>query len=657
MWQRLDERRRRTVSATDVVPIVRLAKGIRRVVLVFIKPTHYDDDGFPHRYWRGVLPSNSLAVMRALTHEALTQILHDGVPVEIHMLEDGVANHAAELRRLARRFPEDGTMLIVGMVAVQTAQFPRAADLINRWQRRGAVCVIGGFHVSGTISTMLDGISDTTRNDVPCPRVMPPEVQQLMNRGVVVFHGEAEKVWRIALADILNGNPQQLYRGGRPDIEYAPIPEYPDGYLRSFVTQARTLDTNRGCPFACSFCCIINVQGRISRSRSPAAIVRYVEALCLEHGRADFFFTDDNFARNPHWKEILDGLIALREQGLKIGFMIEADLASHKICGFLEKLAAAGCEQIFMGVESMNPANLADAHKLQNHVGDYAAFWARCHQLGIGVHAAYIIGFPHDTPDTIHQDVQALFEAGADQASFFIYTPIPGSEIHIRALCAGTPMDPDLSRYDSFHPCTSHPLMTREEWYASYFAAWRQFYSVENMVTALRRLRGTARSNMLMNYAWYHWAFAVEGTHPMIAGFYRFRDLHDRRSGAPALSFPRYLAEEVARHADYLGHFAAEFFRFQHVVFEIEHGQALRDRRDEFSGRLRGIGDWFRLTFAQRPSRQWLNNFWRAYGRKRWKLFVAPHWHLLMVPHAISEAVYGVRFIVMLPRLVRMTSI
>ncbi len=640
------------------VPPVRIVPSFQKLVVVLIKPTHDDDAGFPHRYWRGVLPSNSLAVMRALTEQAVGEILPNGFPVEIHMLEDGIARHAAQLRRLMKRFPEPGTKLVVGLVAVQTAQFPRAQVLITRWQQRGATCVIGGFHVSGSISTMLDGIHDATRRDVPCPHIMPPEVQALMDRGVVVFHGEAEDVWSTTLADILTDRQQQLCRGEKPGIWQAPMPKFPAKYFsRSFVTQMRTLDANRGCPFACSFCCIIQVQGRTSRFRSPDAIVRYVEELCAQQGRADFFFTDDNFARNPHWEQVLDGLITLRKRGCKISFMIEADLASYKIAGFLEKLATAGCEQIFMGVESMNPANLAGVRKFQNKPAQYAELWKGCHELGLAIHAGYIIGFPHDTPASIHADVQALFDAGADQASFFILTPIPGSEDHIRAYCAGTPMEADLSLYDSFHACMDHPLMSREEWYASYLAAWHQFYSVGNMVAALRRLRGTARTNMLMNYVWYRWAFAVEGTHPMIAGIYRYRDWHDRRPNAAPLSFPRYLVEEVARHFAYIGHLTAEFFRFQHVVFEIEYGQAMRDRRDEFSGRLHGISDWFRLTFARRPSRQWLNNFWQAYGRKRWKLLVSPHWHLLMVPHAVSEAVYSVRFITLLPRLIKMTSI
>lgn len=635
--------------------------GFQRLVVVLVKPTHYDDDGFPHRYWRGVLPSNSLAVIHSLTSEAVASQLPKGFPVEIHTLEDGIYRQARELAQLLDRFPEPGTKLIVGLVAVQTAQFPRACDLIDHWKARGATCVMGGFHVSGSIATMYDCIKDATRKDVPCPGIMPAEIQQLMDTGVIVFHGEAEANWRDALVDILAGHPQQLYRGGLPDLQAAPLPQYPQGYYRhNFVTEISTIDTGRGCPFACSFCSIINVQGRKSRYRDPAAILAQVKATCERNGKASFFFTDDDFARNPLWEQILDGLALLRTQGNRISFMVQVDHACGKIPRFIEKLALAGCNQMFIGVESMNPANLAQAHKHQNKVNEYRQLWQRCHDNGIAVHAGYIVGFSHDTPASVAQDVEKLFEDGADHASFFMLTPIPGSEDHVRAYAAGVQMDADLSRYDSFHAVVDHPLMSREEWFATYTKSWQQFYRVSNMIGALKRFSDReARLHLLRNYVWYRWSFATERTHPMIAGFYRFRDFSDRRPSAPRLSFARFLAQEVARHCRYLGRLVAEFYRFQQVVFETEFAPMLAEKHGEFSDRIQGVGDWLRLTFGKAMTRRWLNNFWTRYAHNKWQLLLNPfayHLHLMALPHAVSEVVLTVRFARMVPRLVRVTT-
>lgn len=638
-----------------------LAPGTKRVVVLLLKPTHYDDAGFPHRYLRAVLPSNSLAVMKTITERTLGSLLPSGIESEVHMLEDGILRHARQIERLERRFPEEGTTLVVGLVAVQTAQFPRACDLIRRWQARGAKCVIGGFHVSGSITTMLDGITDRQRPDVPCPRQMPAEIQEIMDGGAVVFHGEAEDVWSEALRDMIEGNAKPLYRGGQPDVSTAPLPEYEPSYFDgSFATVVRTVDTNRGCPFVCSFCTIINVQGRKSRYRDPAIIVAQVKDICERYGKSRFFFTDDNFARNPRWEELLDGLIALREAGHNIGFMVEADLACGKIRGFLEKLSRAGCGQIFMGVESMNSANLAEAHKRQNRVEEFAELWGRCHELGIIVHAGYIIGFSHDTPESVEKDVAMLHELGVDQASFFIKTPLPGSEDHARMVADGIEMDPDFSKCDSFHAVVDHPLMTRMEWFRAYERAWRQFYSLDNMVEAIRRLLSReSRLTLLRNYLWYRWSVITERTHPMIAGFYRIRPFHDRRPGAPHLAWWRYALQEIGRHARYGTRMVGEYYRFQYLVFESEYRPALARRHDEWRGQLRGIGDWIRLTFGRGISRRWLHGFWRDYASKRWHLLWNPlayRWHLLMLAIAVSEVVYAIRFAVMLPRLVRETS-
>ncbi len=628
-----------------------------RVAVVLIKPTHFDDAGFPYRYWRGVLPSNSLAAMNALTRASLMRLLPADVPFEVHTLEDGIQGQARQLRRLARRFPEPGTKLIVGLVAVQTAQFPRACDLIAQWQRLGATCAMGGFHVSGSISTLLDGIHDATRKDVPCPKTMPPEITALMERGVTVFHGEAEELWESVLEDLLHDRAQPLYRGGKPDLVSAPLPDYPESYFDgSFVTEMGTFDTGRGCPFACSFCSIINVQGRKSRYRAPAEIVAKVKETCKRRGVARFFFTDDNFARNPLWEELLDGLIELRRSGLTISFMVEADLACHKIPRFLEKLAAAGCTQIFMGVESMNPENLVDARKNQNKVSQYRLLWDRCHELGILVHAGYIVGFPHDTPESVKTDVEQLFQEGADQASFFILSPCPGSEDHVRAVVAGVPMDADLSRYDTFHPVVDHPRMTRQEWLDTYLRAWRQFYRVPNMSAAMRRCKNrTARFNLLRNYIWYRWSFATERTHPMIAGFYRFRPWRERRREAPPLSFVTYLGQEAWRHLRYGLRLVSEFYRFQQVVFEAEFAPILAEKRDEIGNHLQSLRGWTRLTFGRVASRQWLNRFWTEYGWRWYQVWRprAYRWHLRVPLYALTELVYTFRFAAMLSRIVR----
>src|SRR3989344_3974782 len=98
-----------TVASSGRPASAHLRDDIRKVVVIHIKPTSYDDDGFPYRFARAVLPSNSLAAVYALTKRALQEILPRGVASEIYGYEDGIKVHSEKLSELKNRFPEQGT--------------------------------------------------------------------------------------------------------------------------------------------------------------------------------------------------------------------------------------------------------------------------------------------------------------------------------------------------------------------------------------------------------------------------------------------------------------------------------------------------------------------------------------------------------------------
>jgi radical SAM superfamily enzyme YgiQ (UPF0313 family) len=153
---------------------------------------------------------------------------------------------------------------------------------------------------------------------------------------------------------------------------------------RVYLTAGATtsFDAGRGCPFACSFCTIINVQGRKSRRRSPEDIERIVR-VNVEQGLHSFFITDDNFARNKDWEPILDRLIHLREsERLKISFIIQVDTLCHKLPNFIEKSKRAGVKRVFIGLENINPDSLLGAKKRQNKIHRLPADAARVEAVG-----------------------------------------------------------------------------------------------------------------------------------------------------------------------------------------------------------------------------------------------------------------------------------
>src|SRR5690606_9020773 len=181
---------------------------------------------------------------------------------------------------------------MVMLVGVQSNQFPRALDIARPLRARGIQVGIGGFHVSGVIS-MLDGEDARFR-----------EAQAM---GISLFAGEAEGRLEDVLRDANNGALKPLYNfmNDRPGIEDTPVPFMPAGHVGKTAYNLTSFDAGRGCPYQCSFCTIINVQGRKSRRRSPDDIEKIVRAN-LAQGVYRFFITDDYFARNKDWEPIMD---------------------------------------------------------------------------------------------------------------------------------------------------------------------------------------------------------------------------------------------------------------------------------------------------------------------------------------------------------------
>ncbi|MCL5271256.1 MAG: radical SAM protein, partial [bacterium] len=228
--------------------------GIRKLHLILIRPSKYDDDGYVMRYVRGVLPSNTLATLAALTEEAAEAGELGDIEIEIRMMDEFVQK--IDPRRLARRFNRHGARPVVALCGVQTNQFPRAADLAREFRAAGLTVMMGGFHVSGSIAMSPGG-------------AIPPECQALIDAGVTLVKGEVEETWGDLLRDALHGRLKPFYDiTARPDLSRANIPVVDPKLMKRFAyPYMGTIDAGRGCPMNCSFCTIINVQGRKMRYR------------------------------------------------------------------------------------------------------------------------------------------------------------------------------------------------------------------------------------------------------------------------------------------------------------------------------------------------------------------------------------------------------
>jgi radical SAM superfamily enzyme YgiQ (UPF0313 family) len=490
--------------------------------IVLIKPSKYDDDGYVIRFWKGVLPSNTLNVLHGLTEEVKTSRVFGDLKIEIVTFDETAEK--LPVRKIIRWSRRRSTKLVVGLVGVQTNQFPRAFDLARQFRAAGIDVIIGGFHTSGTINMLSE---------------QEPDIQALVKESISIVSGEVEGNWAEILADTLHGRLKPIYSFAQDlqnliDIGEAPLPRISPKTMSHFAKPSfGTADTSRGCPFACSFCTIINVQGRKMRERSPESIAELLRRNYREHGVSFYFFTDDNFARKKLWRETFDEIIKLRNDGIKISFMMQVDLA-RKPKDFVRLAAEAGCTQVFIGMESVNPQNLTAEGKGQNKVEEYRDIINEWHDAGIVVHTGYIIGLPFDTKEQVPQDIRYLMDViQPDQASFFMMTPLPGSHDHREMKKRGEWMDPDFNKRDSFHATIQHPHMTADEWFQAYDDAWKSFYSMENMIKILSRWNHNPKVywNLMSLFFWYKNAAVIEREHPMIAGFFRLKDRRLRRPG------------------------------------------------------------------------------------------------------------------------------
>ena len=522
-------------SITEPTP----QRRFKKFRIVLIKPSKYDDDGYVIRFWKGVLPSNTLNVLQGLTEAVKESCVFGDLKLEIVTFDETA--ESLPVRRIIRWNRRFSTKLVVGLVGVQTNQFPRAFDLARQFRAAGIDVIIGGFHTSGTINMLSD---------------QEPDIQALVKESITVVSGEVEENWAEILADALHGRLKPIYSFAQDlqnlvDIGNAALPRISPKTMRHFAKRSfGTADTSRGCPFACSFCTIINVQGRKMRERSPQSIAALLRTNYRQHGVSFYFFTDDNFARKKLWRETFEEIIKLRQEGIKVAFMMQVDLA-RKPHDFVRLAAQAGCSQVFIGMESVNPQNLQAEGKGQNHVEEYQNIIKEWHDAGIVVHTGYIIGLPFDTQTQVHEDIRYLMDViQPDQASFFMLTPLPGSHDHREMKKRGEWMDPDFNKRDSFHATIEHPNMTSEEWTQVYEDAWKTFYGKENMIKILSRWSHNPKVywNLMSLFFWYKNAAVIEKEHPMIAGFFRLKERLSRRPGFAVDSLPVHLwmrAKEV----------------------------------------------------------------------------------------------------------------
>ncbi len=557
--KRLQLTAREAVGSDQSLP----AEPCRTIRVYFIKPSRYDEEGYVQFFRYGIQPNNTLTVLKAL-NESLSRRLtaERNVCLETVIWDeicDGVVSPQT-IVAIKEKAREDGVELLVGLAGVQSNQYPRGRDLGIQFVAQGITTMMGGFHVSGY-----------------------PESREFLNScGITTVVGEAETLWPQIIEDYLRGELKLNYsvvegiraKTGQDDImvpviSEAQLPDIDDRYLTRFFNPAMTtLDTSRGCPFTCSYCSVKNVMGRTMRSREPQAVVQWVRDAVENHGINSLFLVDDDFFRSPRWEEILTGLASVKREFPQLCFMMQVDVdascyanlaegetesAKHRRSRrFVELAASAGCYQAFVGIESLNPDNLNFATKYQNTddrqhrmkledarrrvIEKYYRVVENWHRVGVAVHAGYMLGFPFDAADCGRIAARTLKKIGFDIVSFFIMTPLPGTEDQVRYRNEGAIIDWDFNNLDSQHVTLRHDKLDTDSWLRAYRDAFRGFYSLPRLLHTIltvaggRGLSAEGRRSTVRQFVYYFFSYR-QGRHPMLGGVWQIRRRDVRRGG------------------------------------------------------------------------------------------------------------------------------
>jgi hypothetical protein len=428
-----------------------------RLRVVILKPSKYAVDGKLERFRWGFMPNSTVPYMRSMTPDRVGD-----VPCDVHAIDEYVQTDNDYLS-LLHSSPHTRTLLAI--VGVQSHQFHRALDLAAYAREHGVrQCVIGGPHPITCDTSALEG------------------------RGVSFAQSEAEVVWPTILEHALEGELLPVYgKDTRWKQQLDPPSLIPPSKrdLRRYAVPLLGVYPARGCPYTCNFCSVIKIAGRQVRSQPVETTLASLRA-AKDAGVRAIMFCSDNFNKYPDATELLEGMIAER---INLPFFVQCDTQIERQEDLIELLSRANCFQMFVGVESFSRSALRDAHKLQNHPDRYARIIELCRKHNITTHFSNIIGFPEDTEAEVLEHLRTLKLLDPDMASFYVLTPIPGTEQYQDFLTAKVITERNLDRFDTTCATWRHPHLTHTQLSDLLFRCYREYYDGRGVVAKLVRLR------------------------------------------------------------------------------------------------------------------------------------------------------------------------
>src|SRR3984893_1336206 len=431
---------------------------------------------------RNFMPHLWMFLLQALTPPGHEVLLVDGNAQP--MDEAGIA-----------QFVRDNNIGLVGIGAM-TRMIAKAYRMADAVRATGVKVVMGGPHVTEMADEALGRDGGPRHADA-------------------VALGEADQTWPKIVEDAARGQLKDVYapvddfgQERKPSLQPYPAIPWNSINLDQFNLVPGTftrmlkkvgegwgtfriipVESGRGCPYGCEFCTVTGFFGDSIRFRSNKSVVD--ELLLLksraksERGQIAVFFIDDNFAINPkRTKSLLRDIIAANAQVHWVA-QISANLLRDE--ELVDLIAAAGGKWIFIGMESIDPTNLASVNKGFNKPGEYAAVLQRLADRNVFAITSFMFGMDNDTVGVAERTLQQIRTWPAGLPLFGLITPPPATPLYARLEAAGRLTRP--KHWEEFIPfAMAHtPLrMTVAEAHAEVKYGWAQAYSPEAIAQAVR---------------------------------------------------------------------------------------------------------------------------------------------------------------------------
>jgi radical SAM superfamily enzyme YgiQ (UPF0313 family) len=245
-----------------------------------------------------------------------------------------------------------------------------------------------------------------------------------------IFVGEVEPTFPEFLDDLNHGEARRVYESQtRPAMDLTPVPDFGLAEMQKYSDMS--VQYSRGCPFNCEFCDIIEIYGRVPRTKSNAQMLAELDELLRLGWRGDVFVVDDNFIGNK--KNVRRLLPELSEWSARhrypFSFITEASINLADDDELLNQMRSANFRQVFIGIETPVSESLKEAQKGQNMRRDLVDSVRKVQSFGMEVMAGFIVGFDNDPDDIFERQIDFIRESAIPIAMVGLLAAIPATQL------------------------------------------------------------------------------------------------------------------------------------------------------------------------------------------------------------------------------------